>query len=76
MVRSDTEDVDQAVNRLVDDYRVRALWFLRPDYYPETDAERRQVLDYIEQRADLATFKEVAALRKCLSRKSSATSAA
>jgi len=32
------------VAQLVDAYRARCLWFLRPDYYPATDAERVLVL--------------------------------
>jgi hypothetical protein len=40
--------IPASVNRLVDEYRHRCLWFLRSDYYPETDAQRLQVLEYIE----------------------------
>jgi len=28
----DEDTANDAVNRLVDEYRVRCLWFLRPDY--------------------------------------------
>ena len=68
-------DVYKLINRLVDDFRDQALWVLRPDYYPRTDAECLQVLDYIEQRSDLATFRRVAAARQCLLRTSSERSA-
>lgn len=67
--------IDQAVNQLVDEYRSRCLWFLRPDYYPTTDDERRQVLDDIERYGDRDAFKRVAAVRQWLSRNSSARSA-
>ena len=60
-----------AVNLLVDEWRDRALWFLREDYYPQTDVERHRVLDYIDERADVRTFQRVSELRKCLSPKRS-----
>ena len=68
-------DAGELIDRMVDEYRDQALWFLRPDYYPQTDAERLQVLDYIEQRSDLPTFRRVAAARECLLRTSNARSA-
>jgi hypothetical protein len=64
------------VRRLVDDYRVRCLWFLRDDYYPASVAEHERVLRWIEQHGDLAAFRRVAEVRTWLSRRSSATSAA
>jgi hypothetical protein len=66
----------EAVNRLVDEYRVACLWFLRPDYYPSTLAERLQVLGHIERRGDREAFQQAARLRKWLSPDSSAPSAA
>ena len=69
------QDVYKLINRLVDDFRDQALWFLRSDYYPRTDAECLQVLDYIEQRSDLATFRRVARARQWLLRTSSDRSA-
>lgn len=74
-VPEDTADSAELVDRLVEEYRDRALWFLRPDYYPRSDEERLQVLAYIEQRADLPTFRRVARLRQCLLRTTSARSA-
>ena len=68
-------EIGDLIDRMVDEYRDQALWFLRPDYYPRTDAERLQVLDYIEQRSDLPTFRRVAAARQCLLRTSSGRSA-
>lgn len=68
-------ELEEAVNRLVDEWRDRALWFLREDYYPHTDAERQRTLDYIAQRADFRTYQRVAQLRRWLSQESNATSA-
>ena len=67
---------DDPVSRLVDDYRLRCLWFLRDDYYPTTVAERERVLRLIEQHGDLPAFRRVAEVRTWLSRRSSGTSAA
>jgi hypothetical protein len=63
------------VNRLVDEYRPRCLWFLREDYYPVTDDERIRVLEQIERHGDVAAYRRAAELRQCLSRTSSAPSA-
>lgn len=71
-----TESVEQAVNDLVDAYRDRCLWFLRPDFYPATAEERLRVLGYVERYGDVAAFRRAGVLRKCLSRRSSEPSAA
>ena len=70
----DEKTANQAVDRLVDEYRVRCLWFLRPDFYPSTLAERLRVLSYIEQHGDLKAFRRAASLRQWFSHGSSATS--
>ena len=44
---------EAALRQLVDDYRVRCLWFLKEDYYPVTAAERERVLQSIERHGDL-----------------------
>ena len=64
------------VNALVDEYRVRCLWFLREDYYPQTTAEALRVLEYIERHGDVEAFQKAATLRQCLLQNSSAPSAA
>jgi len=69
------EDIVRAVDALVDECRSVALWFLRPDYYPHTDVERRRVLESIQKHADVEVFKRAARLQEWLSRHSSATSA-
>lgn len=71
-----TPDLVDAVNALVDDYRTRCLWFLRPDYYPETRDERLRVLDYVQRYGDRDAHVRAATLRQWLSQSSSAESAA
>jgi len=39
--------IEAEVRSLVDDYRTRCLWFLRPDFYPETREEIVRVLRQI-----------------------------
>ena len=53
----DHRAVIDSVDRLVDEYRVRCLWFLRPDYYPSTVDERLRVLAYIERHGDREGFR-------------------
>lgn len=48
----DDQAAAEAVRRLVDQYRIRCLWFLRPDYYPSTPEEQLRALEYIERHAD------------------------
>lgn len=65
----------EAVNRLVDEYRHRCLWFLREDFYPTTDAQRLRLLTYIQRHGDRAAFQQAAKLARWLSRRSSENSA-
>jgi len=69
-------EAEEEVIRLVDEYRTRCLWFLRPDYYPTSDDDRLRVLRYIERHGDRRAFQRAAAVRQWLSRNSSARSAA
>lgn len=69
------EEVEDAVDRLVDEYRLRCLWFVRPEYRPRTDAERLRVLDAICRHGDREAFRRAAPLRTWLSPKSSDASA-
>jgi len=71
---ADVNAVTETVNRLIDEYRIRYLWFLRPDYYPSTTEERLQVLGHIERHGDREAFRWAAALRRWLSPDSSAPS--
>jgi hypothetical protein len=65
----------EALHRLVDDYRTRCLWFLRPGYYPSTRAEALRVPAAIERNGDRAAFQRSAEIRQWLSPSSSAVSA-
>ena len=65
----------EAVNRLVDEYRQRCLWFLRSDYYPATDGERLRVLRFIETYGDSEAYRRSAEVRRWLSPTSSERSA-
>lgn len=69
------EEIDREVRRLTDEYRVRCLWFLRPDFYPSDDAETLRVMRQIELHADRAGFVRAAKVRRWLSPSSSAPSA-
>jgi hypothetical protein len=71
----DGKSVAHAVNQLVDEYRVRCLWFLREDFYPTTLEERLRTLAYIERYGDREAFRRAGELRQWLSRNSSARSA-
>jgi hypothetical protein len=64
-----------ALHALVDDYRARCLWFLRPDYYPRTTSESLRVLDSIERHGDVAACRRASEIRTWLLRPSNATSA-
>jgi hypothetical protein len=75
-MRDASHDIAEAVDRLVDEYRHRCLWFLRSDYYPGTDEERLRVLAYIERHGDRNAYVRAAEVRRWLSPPSSASSAA
>lgn len=67
--------IEAEVRSLVDDYRTRCLWFLRPDFYPETREEIVRVLRQIEKNADREGFVRAARIRQWLSPPSSGPSA-
>ncbi len=64
-----------ALRELVDEYRSRCLWFLRPDYQPATVVEAERVLDAIQRHGDREAFRRAARIRSWLSPPSSAKSA-
>ena len=68
--------VDEALHALINDYRTRCLWFLRPDYYPETPAEQLRVLSYIQKYGDQDAHIRASRLRRWLSQLSNANSVA
>jgi len=72
---ADSQQIADAVRRLVDEYRDRCLWFLRADYYPEGPEEMLRTLDYIERHGDRRAYLRAAEIRRWLSRRSSAPSA-
>ena len=69
------QTTEQALRQLVDDYRTRCLWFLKPDYFPVTAAECERVLHAIEEHRDLDAFRRVTELRAWLSPSSNDASA-
>lgn len=72
----DTPDFDApaAVDRLVDEYRITCLWFLRPDYYPTSHAERINILEQIQRHGDRPAYRRAGRLRQWLLLNSSAAS--
>jgi hypothetical protein len=74
-VKTTASTYDEALKRLVDDYRGRCLWFVREGYYPETREEVLRVLDAIQRYGDVEAFRRAGELRRWVSPPSSATSA-
>jgi hypothetical protein len=72
---TDHDRLAEEIDRLVDECRVDHLWYQRADYYPGNDAERLQLLDAIQKRANLDVFRRAGALKAWLSRLSSGESA-
>ncbi len=70
----DENRAEEILNRLVDEYRVRCLWFLRPDYYPRSLDEALRTLGYIERYGDREAYRRAAEVRRWLSHPSSAES--
>jgi len=67
--------LDSEVRSLIDDYRERCLWFVRPDYYPSSSDEVLRVLRWIRARGDKEAFQRAGKIERWLSRTSSETSA-
>jgi hypothetical protein len=67
--------VATTLTKLMDDYRIRCLWFLRSDYYPATVDEAVHVLQSIQRHGDAAGFKRAAEVLEWLSPTFSAKSA-
>lgn len=63
-------DVQTETIRLVEDYRHRCLWFLRPDYYPSTKEEVIRTLDLIERYGDREAFLRAEEIKRWLSHSS------
>ena len=52
--------------RFVERNRAQCLWYLRADYYPDTQADHLAVLRMIEQHGDRRAFQEAARFRQWL----------
>jgi hypothetical protein len=65
---------NESVNALADEYRTRCLWFLRPEYYPETLEAQLRVLGYIERYGDVDGHRRASAIRNWLLHPSNAAS--
>ena len=72
---AEAQSLEDEVRHLVDDYRSRCLWFLRPDYYPVTAEEILRVLRHIDNNGDRAAFQRAGRIRQSLSGSSNAKSA-
>ena len=64
------DDIDEGIrnriNRLVDVYRSRCLWFLRPDYYPVDHEDIVRTLDYIRRYGDREAFRQAGEISQWL----------
>ncbi len=50
------EELQREIWAFMDENRARALWWMRPDYYPQTSEQARDVLRRIAARPDRALF--------------------
>ena len=66
--------IAEQVAELVEEYRDRCLWFLRPDYLPTTPEETYRVLDWIERYGDRAAYERAEKVKAWLSLDSRAIS--
>ena len=62
------------IEALIEEYRDRCLWFLRPDFLPRSPTEVLRILDLIERYGDRAGFERVRRLRQWLRLPTSAQS--
>lgn len=63
--------VDQEVRKLVEEYRDRCLWFMKPDFVPTTEEEQRRALDLIVRHGDRSAYRRVMEIKRWLSPESS-----
>jgi hypothetical protein len=57
---------EDELRALVDEQRTRCLWFLRPDFYPESREQIVRVLRQIERQCDRDTYVRAARMRRSL----------
>ena len=60
------QQVESNVDTLVQEYRLRCLWFTSPDYLPATDEERLRALNNIERHGDCQAFMRARELKEWL----------
>ncbi|HXV61846.1 MAG TPA: hypothetical protein VEK15_14210 [Vicinamibacteria bacterium] len=73
---TETRQLERTIDALVNDYRDRCLWFLRPDFYPKTLDQKLRVLKYIRRYGDKTACRRAADAKRWLLQSSSETSAA
>ena len=73
---TEARQLERTIDALVDDYRDRCLWFLRPDFYPKTLDQKLRVLKYIRRYGDKTAYRRAADAKRWLLQSSSETSAA
>ena len=55
------------INELVEEYRDRCLWFLKPGFFPTTPEEALRTLALIERYGDRAAYQRAERIKKWLS---------
>jgi hypothetical protein len=55
------------INELVEEYRDRCLWYLKPGFFPTTPEEALRTLALIERYGDRAAYQRAERLKKWLS---------
>ena len=70
-----TEDMQRQVNKLVESYRDRCLWFLRRDYYPADVESALRARGHIQRHGDLKASQRAGELMQWLSQCSNSPSA-
>jgi len=64
------------IKPLMEKYRIRCLWFMSPQYLPETLESALRVLEYIERYGDRQAYLEAEELKKWLLQNFNASSVA
>ena len=67
-------DTQEAVRTLVEEYRHRCFWFLRPDFVPRTRDEMIRALGYIKRYGDREGYLRAERIERWLSQPSRPTS--
>jgi hypothetical protein len=61
-----TVDWREELARLIEEYRDRCLWFLRPDFMPTTTEQILRTLDQLERYGDRAAYQRAEAIKRWL----------